>query len=324
MPLLTLPVNGGEEFSVETRHTSPANLLMKIESFSLLSKYGICKYESREFGAGGYKWKITIYPEGHESDKKQGGRGKKKEEDGEHVCVCLSASGTKALPVDWEIDAIFTFLLYDQISNSYVCFRGMSQRFNALNPKWRISKLISKKSLMDSNNGYVVDDNSVFGAEVFVIKSQRINECLSLLKETAPCKRDWKLSSFSKLLCVWNSGEFVVGNHKWNVVLYPKGNAKAQGRYISIFLECSDAKSFAPHQKLKAEFLMRIKSKLHNTHHSENLNHWFTLSQPTWGRTEFIAIGEMSDPSKGILVDDCCFLEIEISVQAVVLDAPNV
>lgn len=305
MSLPPLPAND-EEFSVESRNTSPANLLMKIESFSLLSKYGISEYESREFEAGGHKWKMIIYLEG------------------EHVCVCLSASGTKSLPMDWEINVIFTFLVYNHFSNNYLCFRGNSRRFNTVNPKWRFSKLISKKKLTDPSNGYLVDDNCVFGAEVFVIKGdQRVNECLCLLKETAPVKRDWQLSHFSEMEQVWNSEAFDVGGYEWKVDLYPKGNGKAVGRYISIYLECVEASNFAPHQKVKLDALIRIKNKLNDAnHHKKVLHAWITSSTTDWGYAEFIAIADMS--SKGFLVDDCCFLEIEISVQAVVLDAPKI
>ncbi|KAL3641561.1 hypothetical protein CASFOL_012376 [Castilleja foliolosa] len=39
---------------LETREASPANFLVKIDSFSLLEKHGIQKLETREFKAGNY------------------------------------------------------------------------------------------------------------------------------------------------------------------------------------------------------------------------------------------------------------------------------
>lgn len=65
---------------------------------------------------------------------------------------------------------------------------------------------------MDPSNGYLVDDNCVFGAEVFVIKRQRVVECLSLLNATDPFKRDWKVP---RLGDVWNSEVLVAGGFKW-------------------------------------------------------------------------------------------------------------
>ncbi|KAI3459822.1 hypothetical protein Pfo_016485 [Paulownia fortunei] len=293
-----------EEFTMETRDASPAHFLIKIESFSLLSEYGIQKYESREFVAGDYKWRLIIYPDGQES-----------ENDDKHISVYLAMAGTSSLPVDWEVNAIFSFFLLNQISDKYLCFRGKMRRFHAMIPKWGFSKLISKKSLTDQSNGYLVDDNCVFGAEVFVNKSQRVIECVSL-KITVPYKRDWKISKFSELEDVWTSEEFSVGGHQWKIELYPNGNGSEKGRSVSMYLECVDSKSFAAHEKVKADFHLRIKNKLHK------FSHWFTSSECDWGLPAFIPIADMRNPSKGFIVDDCCFLEIEISVQAVVRNAP--
>ncbi|KAI3459817.1 hypothetical protein Pfo_016480 [Paulownia fortunei] len=295
-----------EEFTMETRDASPAHFLIKFESFSLLSEYGIQKYESREFVAGDYKWRLIICPDEHESKN-----------DGKHISVYLAMAGTSSLPVDWEVNAIFSFFLFNHISDKYLCFRGKMRRFHAMKPKWGFSKLISKKSLTDQSNGYLVDDNCVFGAEVFVNKSQRVIEYVSLLKVTVPYKRDWKISKFSQLEDVWTSEEFSVEGHQWKIKLYPNGNESEKGRSASIYLECVDSQSFAAHEKVKADFYLRIKNKLHK------FSHWFTSSEYNWGLPAFIPIADMRDPYKGFIVDDCCSLEIEISVLAVVRNAPK-
>ncbi|KAK6118631.1 hypothetical protein DH2020_047623 [Rehmannia glutinosa] len=253
------------EFTKETRDASPAHFLIRIESFSLLSKHGIKEYESREFVAGDYKW--------HKSEK-----------EGNHVSVYLAMAGTSSLPVDWEVNAVFSIFLYNQILDNYLCFRG-----------------------------FLVDDNCVFGAEVFVIKSQRVVECVSLRKVPVPYKRDWKISGFSELGNVWISEEFTAGDHKWNVELYPDGDIREKGRNVSVFLRCVDSKSFAPDEKLI------IFASPPAASHSETYSIWFTSSATNWGWSEFIPIAEMR---KGFIVDDCCFLEIDISVQAVVRNAP--
>lgn len=60
-----------------------------------------------------------------------------------------------------------------------MCRIGKSRRFNALSPKGGFPGLITKKRLMDPRNGYIVDDNCVFGGEVFVMKPKtRVVECL--------------------------------------------------------------------------------------------------------------------------------------------------
>lgn len=72
---------------------------------------------------------------------------------------------------------------------------------------------------MDPSKGYLVEDSCLFGAEVFVVKSERVSECLSLMKAASSSRRDWKISDFSKLESVWSSEEFELGDQKWSTTL---------------------------------------------------------------------------------------------------------
>uniref|UniRef100_A0A6N2M1M2 MATH domain-containing protein n=1 Tax=Salix viminalis TaxID=40686 RepID=A0A6N2M1M2_SALVM len=56
----------------EERHVAPANYSEKIDSFSVLSEMVDNSYESREFEASGYNWKLVLYPNG---DKSRNGDG---------------------------------------------------------------------------------------------------------------------------------------------------------------------------------------------------------------------------------------------------------
>ncbi|KAL8482874.1 hypothetical protein ACS0TY_025782 [Phlomoides rotata] len=49
-------------------------------------------------------------------------------------------------------------------------------------------------------------------------------------------------------------------------------------------------------------------------------SHWFTPTSFSWGWNQFIELAtlELKDPKNGFIVNDCCLLEVEISVQAVV------
>ncbi|KAK6127969.1 hypothetical protein DH2020_038271 [Rehmannia glutinosa] len=302
------------EFARETRETSPAHFLVKIESFSLLSEYGINKYETREFVAGDYEWRLVIYPDG-----------KMNEEEGNHVSVYLAMVGTSSLPVDWEVNAVFSIFLYNQILDNYSCFRGKAQRFHAIKSKWGFSKMISKKSLTDESNGFLVDDSCVFGAEVFVIQSQqRVFECVSLLKVPNPYKRDWKISRFSKLRDVWTSKNLQpdITSELRKIKLYPNGAGCEKGRSVSIFLHSINSRSFAANEKVRADFRIQIKSFPCSNLGSAKHSVWFTSCVSSWGWSAFIPIADMCDPFKGFIVDDCCFLGIEISVQGVVRNPP--
>ncbi|KAL8041226.1 hypothetical protein ABFX02_10G151900 [Erythranthe guttata] len=297
--------DGDNEFAAETRHVSP-HFLTKIESFSLLSEYGIEKYETRVFESGDYKWRLIIYPDGNESQDK-----------GNHVSVYLAMADTSSLPVDWEIDAIFTIFLYNQISDKYLCYRVS---FNETKFKWGFPKLISKKKLRDQSNGYLVHDTLVLGAEVFVCKrQQRVTESVTLHRPTkSPQKREWKIQGFSKLgNDPWFSEEFTIRSLDWKMRLYPNGYQSSKGRAMSMFLTCVSAKHFDAHTKVKVRFIVSVKggSNSDARYNTENLNEWFTSSNRSWGQLEFIEHDEL----QGFIVDDCFTLEVNICVQLIVL-----
>lgn len=115
------------------------------------------------------------------------------------------------------------FSVYKKFLNCHYisCFslRAGQRRFHRINPEWGFSNFIAWETLIDPTNGYIVDDKCLFGAEVFVIKSKGIRECLSLSKVTDSCKREFKLSKFSELKNEWYSEEFITGDHKWYISL---------------------------------------------------------------------------------------------------------
>ncbi|KAL7098082.1 hypothetical protein ACP275_10G183600 [Erythranthe tilingii] len=298
---------GEEESIVEIRDVSPAHFFTKIESFSLFSNSGIESYECREFEAGGYNWRLIIYPNGHPS----------KEKKGNHVSVYLAMSETNYLPEDWELNVIFTIFLYNQILDNYLCVRDGVRRFSEAKSMWGFPKFISKKSLRDESSSYLVEDNFVVGAEVFVLKRQRVSERLTLFKPTTQ-KRVWKIRGFSKLDDdVWFSEEFTVTDVNWKVQVYPNGHPSVNGRYVSIFLICVSADSFAPHQKVKADFNIRLKGWPAAILDSGKISHWFTSSTRSRPLYEFVSVYWLHDPKSCILVKDCCTVEVEIYVQLV-------
>ncbi|XP_012833035.1 PREDICTED: uncharacterized protein LOC105953899 [Erythranthe guttata] len=92
--------------TMEMREASPAHFLIKIESFSLLQKCGIDKYETKEFDVGEYKWRLIIYP------------------NGDYISVYLATADKGALRVSKEVNVVFSIFLFNQISNIYLSSLG--------------------------------------------------------------------------------------------------------------------------------------------------------------------------------------------------------
>ncbi|KAL7145555.1 hypothetical protein ABFS83_07G092400 [Erythranthe nasuta] len=294
-----------ETTNMDIRDASPAHFLIKIESFSLLDKCRVGKYETKEFVAGEYKWRLVIYPNGDNNNGKEC----------DYISVKLAMVYTSSMPKNWEVNANFSILLYNWISGDYVSSLGRTRRFQRTQSEWGFSKFISKKNMFDASNGYIMNDNCVFGAEVFVVKREAVTECLSLKSiEIVPYKHDFKISKFQKIEGFWESEKFSAGGYKWYIRIFPKGNAAATGRAISIFLyyDCSD---FTTHSALvNATYTVFIKNQLYGTHIKRSLTYSFSASKLQWGWPAFAELATIDDPKKGFIVRDCMYLNIELSV----------
>ncbi|GER40464.1 TRAF-like family protein [Striga asiatica] len=256
---------------METREASPAHLLIKIESFSLFEKHGIEKFETSAFEAGGYNWKLSIYPNGREIDEG-------------YVSVYLAIVDFGGLPAGWEI-----------------VVSGISRRFLAMKREWGFPKFISKIELNDPHNGYLShDDNCVFGAEVFVNENYAVIERVSLKNVVdAPYKREWIIPNFSK-----------------SVIMYRNGIGDAIGRFLSLFLIYIPMNGNI--ERLHTCYTIRMMNQLCTEHESKVASNWFSpVGESSWGWLSFIELDAVNDPNEGFIVNDCCIIEVEISVQAI-------
>ncbi|KAG5608567.1 hypothetical protein H5410_019848 [Solanum commersonii] len=286
----------------------PTRYVLKIESFSLLSENGISKYESNEFESGGFNWKMIIHPNG-DGD----GTG--------HISIYLAVIGASLLDSVCEVNASFSFLIFDQIHDNFTVMKGMERRFRNIKTEWGFSKCISHKTFKYPSNGYLVDDKCIFGVDVYVIKNQRIGECMSLLKGTELYKNEWKITEFTKLKKrVYCSEEFTVEGYKWKFLLYPTGDSRQNGQNISIFLESVDAKGFDCQKSFKAKFSISVKNQISGYKHHKKSGgvNWYSATASGWGWSSFMPCCEFNDPKKGFLIEDCCIVEAEVFVVGVV------
>ncbi|XP_012851646.1 PREDICTED: ubiquitin carboxyl-terminal hydrolase 12-like [Erythranthe guttata] len=136
---------------------------------------------------------------------------------------------TTSLPTNWEVNALFSVFIFNQISGNYLSSTGRTLCFQATKSEWGISKFISRKVLSDPSNGYIIDDSCVFVAEVFVVKREAAIERVLLTNVNTYYNHALEISGFSQLPQRWVSEEFDAGGQKWKILLYPKGNAEGTG-----------------------------------------------------------------------------------------------
>ncbi|KAL5757698.1 hypothetical protein ACOSP7_020309 [Xanthoceras sorbifolium] len=217
----------------------PSHYLFKIESFSSLSKSSIVKFCSDDFEAGGYKWKLWIFPTGDSSVNEK-----------DYISFHLELVETSSLPTGWEVIVNSNFFIFNRLQGKYFSNKDVVEfYYHSMNTIFGISKFIDLNTFSSPANGYLFDDTCVFGVEVFVVKNTSKERCLSMMEYPATYYHTWKVNDFSSLI-----------NEKYkNIELYPNGNGEGEGNSISIFLNVSRS-SFPPNSNLLVEFILQFLS----------------------------------------------------------------
>ncbi|KAJ6679374.1 hypothetical protein OIU79_019188 [Salix purpurea] len=128
------------------RDLPPAHFSLEIESFSLLRNTEVEKYESDVFEAGGYKWRLCLYPNG----KPKGNC---------FVSLYLKLEKTSTLRGEWEVNAEFKLFVYDHINKKYLTVQDKNhpvKRFHEMKTEWGFDQFLplkhSKTLLKDTSS----------------------------------------------------------------------------------------------------------------------------------------------------------------------------
>ncbi|XP_010270945.1 PREDICTED: uncharacterized protein LOC104607116 [Nelumbo nucifera] len=289
-----------------SRDAPPAHYIFKIRSFSLLSKASVEKYDSDVFEVGGYKWKLSLYPDGNKV-----GNGS------DHISLYLVLADSSLLQAGSEVNATFSLFLFDQLQDKYLTFQERRvRRFYAMRTEWGIARFIDLKTFKDPNNGYLVSDTCVFGAEIFIIKNEARGVCLSMEEGAVACTHTWKMEKFSGIDTErLDSEAFLAGDYKWKIRLYPKGIGDGKGNSISLFLALADSTTLPPDTKVYTKLAMRIMDQASGAHSQEETYHLFSPSVSVWGWPNFMTLAKLNDQStKSFLRNGSCIFQAEVTV----------
>ncbi|CAN1133795.1 Ubiquitin C-terminal hydrolase 13 [Linum perenne] len=128
-------------------------------------------------------------------------------------------------------------------------------------------------------------------------------------------KFTWRIENFLKLSeTTVNSDSFLVGGHKWRVLVYPKGN---KVDYLSVYLDFVDPKMMPDGWSVPADFSFTLVDQLGGTSSVKKIistTHSFTAREDDWGFTSFIPIIDLSQ--KGYIVNDTLIIEAEVTTDA--------
>ncbi|KAJ4721568.1 Ubiquitin carboxyl-terminal hydrolase 12 [Melia azedarach] len=259
-----------------------------------------------EFEAGGYKWKLVLYPSGNKSKSVK-----------DHISLYLTLmADTTSLPLGWEVCVVLRFFLLDQNKGKYLIVEDALEKekcFHEMKLEWGFDEFIHLKQFNDTCNGYLVDDTCVFGAEVFVTKetiSSGKGQCFSMITDAHSSKHVWKIENFSKLNAQsYDSEVFEAGGQKWKLILYPKYED-----HVCLFLKLEEV---TPTSNVRAERTLRILDQVDAKHIFKKSITPFTASSTTWGWRYFVSSSDFYNPVFGYLVQDVCLVEAKVTVYGI-------
>ncbi|CAN6551157.1 unnamed protein product [Malus baccata var. baccata] len=263
----------------------PTYYTVKIQSVSLLTEKSLEKYESGDFEAKGYKWKLVFYPNGNKNRNVK-----------EHISLYLVMLRSNAPQISLEV-CYFQVLFARSEQRQLLCFsryyfllrkklrvpnsntKQRKRRFHRMKPDWGFDHFLSHKIFTEASNGFLIDDICV---------STGKGECLSMVKDPIMYKNIWRIHNFSKLDGEsYDSKVFTAGDQKW---------------YLYIAL--AEPKSLPPSCKIYAEFTLRLLNQ-------------FNASNLEWGWWRFITLGFFNQATMGFVLKDTCFVEAEVIVHGI-------
>ncbi|CAL9248304.1 unnamed protein product [Arabidopsis halleri] len=280
----------------------PSTYCLKIESFrKLANSPNIEKYESRPFPSGGYNWTLIVYPKGN---KKDGGEGQ--------VSLYVQIDNSTLLNSPKEVYAEVKFFIYNRKEDKYLTYQETDpRRFFLFKPYFGQprTKSYDEISNPDPNAGYNFDgDTNLFGVDVFVTETFNNWEVFSFSESLHNRVYTWTLLNFSSLTKQFYVSEvFVIGGRSWTLKVYPSGDREAQGNSMSLYIVAAGIK---PYEEIYLKAKLRILNQRDTNHVEKKVESW-SDQENSWGFEKFVSFANLTDTSRGLLVNDTLKMEVE-------------
>ncbi|XP_010273648.1 PREDICTED: uncharacterized protein LOC104609120 [Nelumbo nucifera] len=302
------------------RKEKPAHYTVKIKSFSSVLNSSFEKYVCGDFEAGGYKWRLTIYPKGN---VERNGK--------DHLSLYLAMSEADSLPAGWELYVILRLFIYEQFLDKFLMVQdshGKTRRFHSMKTEWGLPQFMSLNTFKDPSRGYLVEDTCYFGAEIFICGKNncaegkaKAGECLATVNEPLKYIHTWKIMKFSGLVDKkYFSQVFTAGGYQWKILVFPNGFGSEENRSLSLYLIMAD-KETLQQQTVQIEFVLRVRDQVSGKHSEKKAIHGFNSWGHVHGWISFMPLSDLNDLSNDFLVDDVCIIEAQLTLPAVVTNS---
>ncbi|VVA94626.1 unnamed protein product [Arabis nemorensis] len=292
------------------RDHPPSSFSLKIQNFSQLEKstaFSDHKYQSRLFSSGGHNWRLVVYPKGNEKDSGNGFISMYVEIDGK--CLMIFTPPT-------EVFAELRFFVYNKKQNKYLMIQDVeAKRFNALKTVWGLPQVVPYDTFNNPENGYIFKgDQCEFGVDVIVAPPLTNWEIVSYNQKLPNPKFAWTLKNFSELKeNEYKSKSFSMGGRNWFLKLYPKGDSRADGKWLSVFLKLADGEKPKADEKFFVQANLRVLDPLGSNHSACKMNDWYNDLHTGWGWIQFLSLDEL----RKSYLDKADALNVEVEFEVV-------
>ncbi|KAL8146244.1 hypothetical protein AgCh_004116 [Apium graveolens] len=273
------------------RDVPPADYTLKIEDFPLLLREMnkvMDNYQSGCFKAGGYRWRLSLYPFGDNRTTKETN----------YMSIYLVLTEKINSP----IDVIIKFFVYDHARERYLMVEDANKqvkRFDKARSVHGISEFILVTSFSDTSNGYLQDDIScVFGVELYFIKN-RVSKTIKVSDDSQPGVSD------KDLLC-----QFAM-----KLIIYPRWENKwlALGLVLDGTNSANSRSNRNGDHKLYAKYTLVVKDQLNHRDIAREGSDYFSEVDTCRIKRKFLEVSKLHDQSKGFLANDVLIVQVRVN-----------
>ncbi|XP_006301904.2 uncharacterized protein LOC17895088 isoform X1 [Capsella rubella] len=287
-------------------HPPSSSSLVKLSQLTTVNN----RYESPPFSSGGYRWRLVVYPKGNERDNGSGFVSMYVELDKS----CLSSTTTPPK----EVFAYLSFFVFNKKENKYFSVQDVEvKKFTSSRTVWGVSQVLPLEKFNDPANGYILDgEEHEFGTHVKIASAPvPVDENLPFHKFT------WSVRDFSLLKQGdYVSKNFQMGEKKWTLTLYPKGDSSSEGE-LSKYLHLAEGESLLIGELIMVRAQMQVLDPRGSNHLSGGfLESWVMTSTTSMGLPQSIPLAEIEE---GYLDgEDTLNVEIESEITNAIRNDP--
>ncbi|KAG7582681.1 MATH/TRAF domain [Arabidopsis suecica] len=287
------------------RDDPPSSYSLKIESFNSLLRTYVLRFESRPFAAGGYNWRLVVYPSGNWWDTSSG-----------YLSLYVAIDDSTPIAAHQEVHADLRFYIFNNNERKYLTIQDMDVwKFSASKKIWGFPQVLSTDVFKDLRNGYLYDgDQCEFGVDVTIASHYQKSESFSVTESFYNPTFTWTIRGFSTLLKEsYQSDVFSIGGRSWYIHVFPNG--RGEGKAMSMYLNINWDVKFKPFEKIYARAKLRVLNQRNLNNVERQLTNWYIGPGYGSGDSEIISLADLRDSSKGFVVND--MLKVQVQLEAI-------